>query len=59
MSTGVATAVGAALGAAYGAETGDLALWVAGGAAVGALLDVVAHMVKLARRRRAQQARQL
>ncbi len=51
MSTGVAVAIGVALGAAYGASNNELAIWVAYGAAAGALLDFVLHAAKLVQRK--------
>jgi hypothetical protein len=52
MTAGTTTAVGAAIGAAFGAANGQLALSVAIGAAVGAVLEMAAHAVQFARRKR-------
>lgn len=54
MNSGVAVAIGAALGAAYGASINELAVWVAYGAAAGALLDLAVHAYRLVQRKRAK-----
>jgi hypothetical protein len=58
MNSGVAVAIGAALGAAYGASTNELAIWVAYGAAAGALLDFALHAFRLVQRKRANPRQQ-
>ena len=58
MNSGVAVAIGAALGAAYGASTNELAIWVAYGAAAGALLDFVVHAYRLIKRKSAKPSQQ-